>query len=103
MSTDHERDDHHISEESIKHAFLRNVGAVLTALAPICLALFVWGAGINERMREHDVKLSNLEKADERHERFAERDRGELLAKLDRVSNQIEELQKSLRAQHPTK
>lgn len=93
---DHQEQE--IVNETVKHAFLRNVGAVLTAMMPVCLALVVWGAGINERMREHDVKIANLERSDERMERMSERERTELLIRLDRLSSQIEELQKTLRA-----
>mgnify|MGYP000617843129 FL=1 len=74
----------------------KEVYGTFLGFLPFALALVAWWSYVNGKLAEHDLKLITLEKADDRHERETDRNRVEVLQRLDRIGGQIENLQTNM-------
>lgn len=81
-----------------KHAALfsalRVFGSICAALLPVCVALLVWGSGVNERIAKNETRIASIEKEGERRDKLAERDRAEILQRLNEIANDVKALRR---------
>jgi len=65
-------------------------------IAPFVIALVMWGSSINERIRVIEVKTDHLDAADHRNAELLRDQRTEIIARMDRIGQQIEALQQTV-------
>jgi len=72
---------------------LKEIMGTFVGISPFIVALVIWGSSINERIRVVEVRQDHTETILRRHDIEATEQRRELLARMDRLSGQIEVLQ----------
>lgn len=78
---------------------LKEIIGTFVGIAPFVVMLVIWGSSINERIRVVEVEVGHLGRADEKQEREAAEQRKEVLARMDKISGQIEVLQQTVAKQ----
>ena len=92
-------------EESNTHktksewTMVKEIVGTFVGISPFVVALVIWGSSINERVRVVEVRVDHVEIADRKHDSDAVEQRRELLARMDRLSIQIETLQQFIASQ----
>jgi hypothetical protein len=76
----------------------KEVIGTFIGVSPFVVALVVWGAGVNERMKVVETRIDHIEAMERRQQEDAGEQRREILARLDRVGGQIEVLQQLVAA-----
>lgn len=76
----------------------KEVAGTFVGVSPFVIALVVWGSSVNERQRVVETRIDHIEKQDQRRNEDSAEQRREILARLDRVSGQIEVLQQIVAA-----
>jgi hypothetical protein len=79
---------------------IKEIVGTFVGISPFIIALVIWGSSINERIRVVEVRTDHVEATSRRHELEATEQRRELLARMDRISSQIEVLQQLVAGQN---
>ena len=79
---------------------VKEIIGTFVGISPFVIALVVWGSSINERIRVMEVRQDYAETVLRRHDIDATEQRRELLARMDRLSSQIEVLQQLVAGQN---
>jgi len=72
---------------------VKEIIGTFIGISPFIVALVIWGSSVNERIRVVEVRQDHMDTALRRHDIEASEQRRELLARMDRLSGQIEVLQ----------
>lgn len=79
----------------------KEVYGTFIGILPFLLLVLGWGIAMQQEQSLHTLRLTNLEKADVKHDQDQQLIRTEINNRLERISTQIENLQKDVsRAQH---
>lgn len=74
----------------------KEIYGTMIATLPFVIVLIVWGARVNERISMVEVRLEIADVTDRKREADSADSRRELLAKMDRLSIQVENLQQTV-------
>lgn len=103
MTSGEEVERKHLADENLWHAFGRNVAAAMVALIPVAIGLISWSQNINEKIVSHEVQIQAIIRETDRTSKLAERDRQEMIQRLEQISRLLEEVRQSqnrVQAQH---
>jgi len=92
--------DSNDSKTKSEWTLVKEIIGTFVGVSPFIVAIVVWGASINERIRVVEVRQDHTETILSRHDIEAAEQRRELLARLDRIGGQIESLQQLVAGQN---
>jgi hypothetical protein len=93
-------DVHNDTKTKSEWTLVKEIIGTFIGISPFIVGLVIWGSSVNERIRVAEVRLEHVESSDKRQENAAAEQRRELLARMDRIGQQIEILQQLVAGQN---